>query len=918
MSGLDRTALAGAETSGSTDLAANAYGSNGATSSTDSPVFIVGLSRSGTTLLSRMLDAHTSIAILPETWWYVVLDRLGCIEEFTDHWQYVLFCNEVWDNLKSYKDCAASIVAWEASRQPRYVGPTARVLEGFGRAYASQRNARIWGEKTPGHALWLPQIYAMFPRAKILFTFRDPRDVLVSYDDRWNKGRRDTEYLASTSALLKYYLKHLLHDTSFPPEQIHWVKYESLTAQPATVLREVCHFLGIEFEPAMLAFHKQHKNVEEDMPEGRYHLLLSKPAITEHIGRYQQAFSLSQMALVERILLDEMHVLGYSGSNRNGHVFTAKEERAFRRAEVYYQRMVSGEIRRRLRRRGQLKLAAYQIFGRSLDLLPSLRIATTPRQWHLMAKGVDADTVGDPVDQNLPVVDVEPTGKETLNFKTEMGRISSQSGVVFAGTIFTAVFGYFFKIYLARVLGAEALGIYALGLTLISFLGILNVFGLPQSAVRFVALYAASKKFGELRSLLWNGSWILLVANLVFAGVLIEAGPWIATHLYHSPALVHYLPLFAGIMILGALNSFFGKVLAGYKEVGRRTMVTNFVANPVSMAVAILLITLGGGIRGYLVAQILSATVVMALLILMVRRLTPAAARSANVQKFHLEPEIWSFSAAMFSVGLMEFFMAQTDRIALGFYRGAHEVGIYAVAAALVAYEAIFLQSVNQIFSPVIADLHTRGQHVLLGRLFQTITKWVIGLTFPLAVVMIVFAHPIMRIFGNEFEAGWSILVIGTCGQLVNCAVGSVGYLLLMSGNQNRLIRVQVTMAVMMVVLCFWLVPVWGVWGAAVAAAMTNAGTNTWNLFEVRSALKLSPYNRSYLSLLPSLCLTLLVTLFLSRALATARSEWIVIVVAAFLAYCAFAAVTFAVGLNADDRLVANAVWARVKETFAR
>ena len=48
---------------------------------------------------------------------------------------------------------------------------------------------------------------------------------------------------------------------------------------------------------------------------------------------------------------------------------------------------------------------------------------------------------------------------------------------------------------------------------------------------------------------------------------------------------------------------------------------------------------------------------------------------------------------------------------------------------------------------------------------------------------MIIFAPALMRIFGPDFEVGWPVLVIGTLGQLVNCAVGSVGYLLLMSGQ---------------------------------------------------------------------------------------------------------------------------------------
>jgi O-antigen/teichoic acid export membrane protein len=260
--------------------------------------------------------------------------------------------------------------------------------------------------------------------------------------------------------------------------------------------------------------------------------------------------------------------------------------------------------------------------------------------------------------------------------------------------------------------------------------------------------------------------------------------------------------------------------------------------------------------------------------------------------------------------------MGQSDRVTLGFYRGAHDVGIYAVAGALIAYEPIILQSINQIFAPVIADIHARGDLVLLGRLFQTLTKWMLGLTLPLAMVMIVYARPIMRIFGHDFEAGWPILVIGTCGQLVNCGVGSVGYLLFMSGNQRRLIRVQAVMALVMIALCVKLVPLWGALGAAVAAALTNAGTNAWNLLEVRAALKLSPYNRSYLKLLPSLGGVLLVILWMRNAAIFARADWIVIVISLLLAYGSFLAMVFALGLDADDRLIAGAVWTRVRGTF--
>jgi O-antigen/teichoic acid export membrane protein len=280
------------------------------------------------------------------------------------------------------------------------------------------------------------------------------------------------------------------------------------------------------------------------------------------------------------------------------------------------------------------------------------------------------------------------------------------------------------------------------------------------------------------------------------------------------------------------------------------------------------------------------------------------------------EKEVISFSVVVFGIGFLEFSMAQADKVLIGFYLDARELGIYAVAAALVAFVPIMLQTVNQIFSPTIADLHARQQRELLGRIFRSLTKWILGLTLPLAAVMIIFAPALMRIFGHDFEGGWPILAIGTLGQLVNCGVGSVGYLLLMSGNQLSLIRIQAVTACLMVALSLVLIPRWGITGAAVASAVTNVVANVWYLSEVRRTLGLFPYSRSYWRLLLPL-LGGLVTLFLLRAIfGTFRPEWMVIAAALLLAYGAFIGVALAIGLDADDRLVARAVWSRLRASF--
>jgi O-antigen/teichoic acid export membrane protein len=520
-----------------------------------------------------------------------------------------------------------------------------------------------------------------------------------------------------------------------------------------------------------------------------------------------------------------------------------------------------------------------------------------------------------------PVINevLQTSERETQQFRSQVGHISRHSAMYFAGTVFTGALGYVFKVYLARVLGAENLGLYALGVTLIGFLGIFNTLGLPQAALRFVPRYSAEGKFKQLHALLWRGSVFLLLANGVFAAILLAFGKFIALRFYHSPGLVRYLPLFAVMMLFAVLSTFFGRVLAGYHDLTLRTLIVNFVGTPLNMVLAVALISLGMGLRGYVVAQIVTSAIACGLLVVAVWKLTPPAARVFAQAGGSPEEEIWSFSAAMLGVGFLTFLMAQVDKVALGFYRGAREVGIYSVATALVVYMPLVLTSVNQIFAPMIADLHTRGEYSLLARLFQSLTKWIVGLTLPLGMVMIVFARPLMRIFGREFEVGWPILVIGAVGQLVNCGVGSVGNLLIMSGNEKRLIKVQIVMATVMTIGSAALVPLWGIYGAAVAAAMTNIGTNALNLWEVRKALGISPYNRSYQHLLLPAAATLALIITLKKYAGMFQHDWLAVGVALALAYCIFPAVFYLIaGLDTDDRLIASALRSRMRTVLGR
>ena len=253
------------------------------------------------------------------------------------------------------------------------------------------------------------------------------------------------------------------------------------------------------------------------------------------------------------------------------------------------------------------------------------------------------------------VLELQPRLADAPGFRQQMGHISRHSAVFFAGTIFTAAAGYLFKIYLARVLGAEALGIYALGMTIVGLLGIFNALGLPYSAVRFVAAYSATGKFDLLRGFLVRSTALLLFFNLVLGGAVLLVGPWVAVHIYHTPALNRYLGLFALIMIFGALTGFLGQVLTGYRDVARRTVITSFIGNPLTMVFTLALVAAGLGLWGYIFAQAASAFVVIVLLVFAVWKLTPRAARAFSGGLASIEKDVISFSAVVFGMSFLEY-----------------------------------------------------------------------------------------------------------------------------------------------------------------------------------------------------------------------------------------------------------------------
>lgn len=340
------------------------------------PFFVVGMPRAGTTLLARMFDQHSAHCVFPEALLFRLLYYFGCEKQFTQPWQYHLFMNVLYAGFVRYDDPAAWCVASVASQQPHYNGSTRLLLNKLAASYCHEKNAQTWGEKTPVHALHLPEMYALYPNAKLVCLVRDPRDVLVSHATRWNEGKFDSRFVFAKAASLKNYFHAMKHANPFPEASQVWVRYEDITCDPEAQLTRLCEHLEVPFEPGMLEFYQ--RRIMPDMLRP-HHALLEQPLTSSRQGRYKEAFSASQQAALDAFFAAELEAFGYERAPQQRMHFP--EQLAGMYGQLGY---LARRLRlplARVRLQGRLHLAAYQLFDTNMARWQGYRLAHNEDEW---------------------------------------------------------------------------------------------------------------------------------------------------------------------------------------------------------------------------------------------------------------------------------------------------------------------------------------------------------------------------------------------------------------------------------------------------------------------------------------------------------------------------------------------------------
>lgn len=270
------------------------------------PFFIFGCGRSGTSLLSRMLDSHPGITVPHESHlynrFYPLLPRSADLGNPRTR-ERLLARILATEHMRLWTPPPALGATLAAVRRPDFHGIVEALLDTWTR---SQGKAR-WGEKTPHHTLWWRTILAGFPDLRVVHLVRDGRDVALSFKSApfgpkhvYQAARHWAHYLAAAEDACN----------ALGPTGFLQVRYEDLLADPEGELRRICAFLGEEYHPDLLTFHRRQQS---DYPTDRRNAdSLRRPLLSENTQKWRTGLTAREVRIFEAVAGDRLERYGYA------------------------------------------------------------------------------------------------------------------------------------------------------------------------------------------------------------------------------------------------------------------------------------------------------------------------------------------------------------------------------------------------------------------------------------------------------------------------------------------------------------------------------------------------------------------------------------------------------------------------------
>jgi len=486
--------------------------------------------------------------------------------------------------------------------------------------------------------------------------------------------------------------------------------------------------------------------------------------------------------------------------------------------------------------------------------------------------------------------------------------ILAGTGQNIAGLVVFVVASLGANIVISRGLGPSALGVVTLATQFAFIGGAATRFGMDMAATRLVAIDVGRGAAGRARPVVLRAAAIAAVVSGAVALIAFLGAGSLARAFGGGPGARAAFRGAAVALPFVALTQVYLGGTRGLK-IMRHTLYVYWSGQPLAWVVLMVAgwavsKTVGVSVLAYAGSWIGATAAAWFFWERETRDLPPLPAERGEVR------ELIRYGAPRAPAALLSQLLFWTDYFVFSRYAKGPELGVYAAAVRVAQALMLFLIAVNYMFSPFVADLHSRGQRDRLDSLYKALTRWMLAGTIPLLLLLLVAPGPVLQVFGSKFSTGTTPIRILLVGQAVNVAVGSVGFILIMVGRTGWDLVVYAASFLVDLGVAFALAPHLGARGAAIAQATTMVVSNVSRLYLVWRFVHIQPFNRHYFRL--AIPATACAVAMVAAHLAVSGGSWPVDLVATALAgTLVYLAVLLAAGLTPTEKATVARVWRR-------
>ena len=404
-------------------------------------------------------------------------------------------------------------------------------------------------------------------------------------------------------------------------------------------------------------------------------------------------------------------------------------------------------------------------------------------------------------------------------YKMQKGLFSSISSVLIL-RILSAGLLFLFFVFISRSLGKEEVGLFFLGFACISILSGLSSLGLYRVVVRLLGAHDQIQE-GHLRQIIIIKSLLLgFITACSSSIILFYLSAFVANKVFHQLELVTILHIMAIAVVPMTISMLCGNILEGLSKPFHAVLVLNTLL-PAFCLAASGLYSLTNGLHFawqtawlFLVGNL--ATMLTSLLLVFT-----SLKKGRNLVKEQVlsitYTELLKGTISLLLIMLTDQTIRWGGQLITGVWLSAGDVALLATAHRTAASLGLILQAINKVISPRFAALHKQGKHQQIWPVLLNTIKVSITYSLPAFLVMVFFSPILMRVFGNGFSTGWSLLVILSFGYLVNSVTGPISQLLIMVGQEKLLRNITIITGLFTLVSAALLTILLGVKGRAIA-----------------------------------------------------------------------------------------------------